>query len=112
MGSLSTVVAQLQSEGVTLQNSSATPVTGASTTPSTAQVGSAIQSASQALGSSLIPSALSGAAQAVLFSMSPDRVIAVIIGLIFIAGGVFLFRPVRDTVVQVGKNAGRAALAA
>jgi hypothetical protein len=67
-------------------------------------IGSTLQSAGKALGGALVPSFGLG--------LSIDRVIAIVLGLILIAGGIFLFRPVRDTVVQVGKTAGKAALAA
>jgi hypothetical protein len=66
-------------------------------------VGSAVASAAS--------NALTGGLTSGLFTggVGLERIVSIIIGLILIAGGIFLFRPVRDTVVQVGKTAAKAA---
>jgi hypothetical protein len=47
-----------------------------------------------------------------IFGVSASRLIAIAVGLIVVAVAVFSFRPVRETVVGVSKNAAKAAVVA
>ncbi len=63
----------------------------------------ALNQAVQGFGTKSITSAI--------FGLDVNRTIAIVLGLILIAGGIVLFRPVRDTIVETAKTAGKAAAA-
>lgn len=52
------------------------------------------------------------AASTGFFGFNIERITTILVGLILIAAGVFLFKPVRETVITAGKVAGKAAAAA
>jgi hypothetical protein len=85
--------------------SSSVPASPTGTTTQTPSLLDSINSAGQAMNSAVLGTTLS------LFGINAQSV-TVILGLILIAGGIFLFKPVQQIVVGGARATGRAARAA
>jgi hypothetical protein len=90
-----------------LAGGSSPTLSGSSSSPG---IGSAVQGAAQSALSG-ITGGITGAAGkffGTLFGIDAQA-ITILVGLILIAGGIFLFKPVQNVAVKVAKNASKAA---
>ncbi len=100
LGLGSSVPSSFPSSSTSSSSSSPTP------SPSLAGLGQGISSTASSLLSKYGGSAVSAVAS--LFGLN-TQAITVLLGLIFIAGGIFLFKPVQNVIVGGAKAAGKAA---